>query len=98
MPRSRSLIVTPGCEIIDEVEFDLIQLQHAETENALMIAFPGARHPDHSGSGLSRHPRVPGRTGFRYVAGCACALSISSLRKHSTRQNGAQADPNSTTG
>jgi glyoxylase-like metal-dependent hydrolase (beta-lactamase superfamily II) len=34
------LIVTPGSETIDGVKFDFLQLQHAETENALMLAFP----------------------------------------------------------
>jgi glyoxylase-like metal-dependent hydrolase (beta-lactamase superfamily II) len=35
-----SLIVQPGEETIDGVRFDFILLQHAETENALMIGFP----------------------------------------------------------
>src|SRR6202044_4119528 len=35
-----SLIVTPGRETIDGVKFDFIQLQHAETENALIMGFP----------------------------------------------------------
>jgi glyoxylase-like metal-dependent hydrolase (beta-lactamase superfamily II) len=35
-----SLIVTPGSETIDGVKFDFMQLQHAETKNAVMIGFP----------------------------------------------------------
>jgi glyoxylase-like metal-dependent hydrolase (beta-lactamase superfamily II) len=35
-----SLIVQPGEEVIDGVRFEFILLQHAETENALMIGFP----------------------------------------------------------
>jgi glyoxylase-like metal-dependent hydrolase (beta-lactamase superfamily II) len=35
-----SLIVKPGFETIDGVRFEFILLQHAETENALMIGFP----------------------------------------------------------
>jgi glyoxylase-like metal-dependent hydrolase (beta-lactamase superfamily II) len=34
-----SLIVEPGSETIDGVTFEFLQLQHAETENALMISF-----------------------------------------------------------
>jgi glyoxylase-like metal-dependent hydrolase (beta-lactamase superfamily II) len=34
-----SVIVTPGTEMIDGVKFEFLQLQHAETENALMLGF-----------------------------------------------------------
>jgi glyoxylase-like metal-dependent hydrolase (beta-lactamase superfamily II) len=37
-----SLIVTPSCEIIDGVKIEFLLLQHAETEDALMIGFPDA--------------------------------------------------------
>jgi len=33
-------IVTPGTETIDGVQVDFIRLQHAETENALMVSLP----------------------------------------------------------
>ena len=35
-----SQIVTPGIETIEGVRVDFIRLQHAETENALMVALP----------------------------------------------------------
>ncbi len=35
-----SLIVLPGAETIDGIRFEFILLQHAETENALMIGLP----------------------------------------------------------
>jgi glyoxylase-like metal-dependent hydrolase (beta-lactamase superfamily II) len=34
-------VVTPGIEKIDGISIEFIRLQHAETENALMIALPG---------------------------------------------------------
>ena len=35
-----SRIVTPGIETIDGVRFELLHLQHAETQDALMVGFP----------------------------------------------------------
>jgi glyoxylase-like metal-dependent hydrolase (beta-lactamase superfamily II) len=38
-----SIIVTPGSETIEGVNFEFLHIQHAETEHALMIGFPEHR-------------------------------------------------------
>src|SRR5215469_9666971 len=36
-----SILVTPGAQTIDDIRFEFLHLQHAETEHALMIGFSG---------------------------------------------------------
>jgi glyoxylase-like metal-dependent hydrolase (beta-lactamase superfamily II) len=36
-----SIVIPPGRETLDDIQIDFLRLQHAETADALMLAFPG---------------------------------------------------------